>query len=295
MSNESPDIEAMQAKLETDGYVVIPGLFSPEDIARLRTAVSGFFERGGVIFNLGQTQPNAAIECPEISWLFSDPRVVSLFQSLYDTRKVLFTGHCDIHKDMFSSWHKDTGTNDCYFDEDCFVPDCRVFKMAVYLQDHLDGHGLTVVPGSHHRRAWGRDDREGVSLQSRAGDAVVFDVRLDHHGRLPTAFETFMLRSSRVTKRLLGKVFPAFRKPGDIRAIYALRRLFARLTGQSMRMSVFFTFGPPNRFSTQFARNNMDRQLAQYADGMVGAYPPGLVEKLTAQGVEVYRGESAAA
>ena len=291
VSDQIPDIATMRAKLETDGYVVVPGLFSPDDIARLRSAVSGFFQSGGVIFNLGQTQPNAAIECPQIGWLFSDPRVVSLFQAIYDTPKVLFTGHCDIHKDMFSSWHKDTGTNDSYFDEDCFVPDCRVFKMAVYLQDHQDGQGLTVVPGSHHRRAWGRDDREGVSLKSRAGDAVVFDVRLDHHGRLPSAFETLMLRASRVTKRVLGTVFPAFRKPGDIRLIYGLRRLLANLTGQSMRMSVFFTFGPPNRFAQQFARNNMDRQLAQYADGMGGAYPAGLVEKLTAQGVEVYRGE----
>ncbi len=295
MADVTPDIETMQARLETDGYVVVPGLFSPEEIGRLRSAVAGFFANSGVIFNLGQTQPNAATECPEIAWLFSDPKVVSLFQAIYDTRKVLFTGHCDIHKDMFSSWHKDTGANDSYFDEDCFVPDCRVFKMAVYLQDHEDGHGLTVVPGSHHRRAWGRDDREGVSIRSRAGDAVVFDVRLDHHGRLPSAVETLLLRSSRVTKRLLGTVFPAFRKPGDIKLIYGLRRLLARLTGQDMRMSVFFTFGPPNRFSTQFARNNMDRQLSQYADGMGGAYPPGLVDRLTAQGVEVYRGEPATA
>lgn len=291
MSDTIRDIATIRSSLDTDGYAVVPDLISPDDIARLRSSVSGFFETGGVIFNLGQTQPNAAIECPDIAWLFSDPRVVTLFQSIYDSRNVLFTGHCDIHKDMFSSWHKDTGTNDSYFDEDCFVPDCRVYKMAIYLQDHLDGQGLTVVPGSHRRRAWGRDEREGVALKSRAGDAVVFDVRLDHHGRLASPLETALLRTSRVSKRLLGTVFPAFRKPGDIGLIYALRRLLARATGQSKRMSVFFTFGPPNRFSRQFARTNMERQLSQYAHGAAIAYPPGLVDRLTAQGVEVYLGE----
>ncbi len=292
-SDKSPDPETMRARLETDGYVIIPALFSPDEIGRLRSTVSGFFKTRGVIFNLGQTQPNAAIECEGLGWLFSDPKVVGLFQSIYDTKNLLFTGHCDIHKDMFSSWHKDTGASDAYFDEDCFVPDCRVYKMAVYLQDHHDGHGLTVIPGSHRRRVWGKNDAEGVSVRSRAGDAVVFDVRLDHHGRLPNSLEKFLLRTSRVSKRLLGTVFPAFRKPGDLPPIYALRRLLAHLTGQSMRMNVFFTFGPPNRFSRQFARTNMDRQLAQYDGGAVGAYPPGLVDRLKAQGVEVYMGEPA--
>ena len=42
-------------------------------------------------------------------------------------------------------------------------------------------------------------------------------------------------------------------------------------------------------------RDMMDRQLAQYDGGAVGAYPPGLVDRLTAQGVEVYLGEPKAA
>ncbi len=77
--------------------------------------------------------------------------------------------------------------------------------------------------------------------------------------------------------------------------MYDLARLWARLTGQPTRMSVFFTFGGPDRFARQFARTNMARQLSQYVGGGQGGYPPGLVEKLQAQGVDVYMGEAAPA
>jgi hypothetical protein len=293
VSDGAVDIEGLKDHLDRDGYVVLPGLFKPEEIDRLRMAVTSYFRDRGVIFQMGKTQPNAAIECPDISWLFPDSRVVTTFQAAYGARNVFFTGHCDIHQNAFSAWHKDTGPANSYFDEDCFVNDCRVYKMAIYLQDHHDGLGMTLVPGSQRNAPWGRDEAVGVPLRSKAGDAVVFDVRMDHRGRRPNAAERLLHFSSRVIKRVLGPVFPALKKPGDVKLMYSLARAWAHLTGQPTRMSVFFTFGGPDRFARQFARNNMNRQLSQYVGGGKGGYPPGLVEKLQAQGVEVYMGEAA--
>lgn len=289
------DFEDARTRLERDGYVILPQLFTPDEVERLRGSVSGFFERGGVIFQLGRTQPNAAIECHDIGWLFSDPRVVGVFQKLYGARDVMFTGHCDIHQDAFSQWHKDTGKDDGYFDEDCFVPDCRVFKMAIYLQDHANGDGMTLMPGTHHNRAWGRTEAGAAALRSKPGDAVLFDVRIDHRGRLPTTVETVLHFASRGIKRVFGTVIPSLRRPGDVKAMYDANRAWAKLTGQAQRMSVFFTFAAPDRFGRQFARTNMDRQLKQYVGAAVGAYPPGLVERLKAQGAEAYMGEPPAA
>lgn len=292
MSDGSGEISDLRARLDKDGYVILPALFTPEEIERLRAAVLRYFDGKGVIFQLGKTQPNAAIECPDISWLFPDPRVVSTFQTAYGTKDVLFTGHCDIHQNAFSAWHKDTGPANSYFDEDCFVNDCRVYKMAIYLQDHEDGQGMTLVPGSQRNAPWGRDEKVGLSLRSRAGDAVVFDVRMDHRGRLPNTVERLLHFASRVIKRVLGPIFPSLRKPGDVKLMYSLARAWARITGQPTRMSVFFTFGGPDRFARQFARTNMDRQLSQYVGGGAGGYPPGLVEALKAQGVTAYMGET---
>lgn len=295
MSDGAGDIGDLRARLDRDGYVVLPALFSREEIQRLRAAVLGYFDGRGVIFQLGKTQPNAAIECPDISWLFPDPRVVSTFQQAYGAKDVLFTGHCDIHQNAFSAWHKDTGPANGYFDEDCFVDDCRVYKMAIYLQDHDDGQGMTLAPGSHRSAPWGRNETVGVPLRSKAGDAVLFDVRIDHRGRLPNTAERLLHFASRGIKRVLGPVFPALRQPGDVKLMYGLARLWAKLTGQPTRMSVFFTFGGPDRFARQFARTNMNRQLSQYVGGGAGGYPPGLVEGLKAQGVEAYMGETPAA
>lgn len=284
------DKAAIRQQLETDGYAVLPGFLGADEIARLRGTVGGFFTSGrGVVFNLGKTQPNAAIEVPELAWLFADPRVTGFFKDVFGERGAFFTGHCDIHNSMVSNWHRDTGgPGHPYFDEPCFTDDCRVYKMAFYLQDHLDGQGMTLRPGSH--RQDGKPVGEETILRSRAGDAVVFDVRIDHRGREPNPLERSIQRGARFAKRTAAKLSGQPETPGQPEWTLAARETLDRLTGTQERMSVFFTFGADNRFSRQFARNNMDRQLSQYAGGRV-AYPAGLQERLEAAGVAVFQPE----
>ena len=284
------DTAAIRAQLETDGYAVLPGFLEAADIARLRQIVGGFFDSGrGAVFNLGKTQPNAAIEVPELAWLFADSRVTGFFQGVFGERGAFFTGHCDIHNSMVSNWHRDTGgPGHPYFAEPGFTDDCRFYKMASSLQVHLDGQGRPLRPGSH--RQDGKPVGEETILRSRAGDAVVFDVRIDHRGREPSTIESAIQRGARFAKRTAARVSGRPETPGQPQWTLGARETLDRLTGTQERMSVFFTFGADNRFSRQFARNNMDRQLSQYKGGRL-AYPAGLQDQLEAAGVTVFQPE----
>lgn len=282
------DIAAMRTALEQDGYVLVRDFFSADEIARQRRIVEDFFASGrGVVFNLGKTQPNAAIECPELSWLFAEPRVTTLFKQLFGNRGAMFTGHCDMHSSIVSSWHRDTGgPGHPYFDDSCFDPECRVYKMAVYLQDHGDGNGLTVHPGSHLRD--GKPVGPELSIETKAGDVVVFDVRIHHRGREPNAVEAALTRAGRVGSRLAARVGGRPSESGQPYWTLMAREALDKVTRTPPKLSIFFTFGARNRFSESFARTNMQRQLGQYAAGG-SVYPDGLADRLADADVAVYQ------
>ena len=61
-----------------------------------------------------------------------------------------------------------------------------MYKIAIFLQDHPERDGLSVVPGSHKE---GSTPKAPLHISSRAGDIVVFDHRLRHAGRLPNLAE----------------------------------------------------------------------------------------------------------
>ena len=272
-------------ELDRSGFAVVPSVLDPDELTRLRETLRTYFLSRGTAFNLGWTQPNAAIECPDISWVFSHPNVVAAYREAYESADLLFTGHCDIHQDSFSAWHKDTGTENCYFDEDCFVEECRVVKMAIYLQDHHDGEGLTVIPGSHRSRRWGSSENDAISISTNAGDAVLFDVRLDHRGRRPSQFEHIVHTAGMSTTKVIGRIVPSTRTPGQPAM---LSRVAAQLPRQT-RQSVYFTIAPDDRFGEQFARNNMSRQRSQYTGPTSTAYPAGLVERMGEAGISVFQ------
>jgi hypothetical protein len=288
------DIDAVRGQLESEGYALLPGFLRASDIARLRDIVGSFFRGGnGVVFNLGKTQPNAAIELPELAFLFADPRVTGFFKALFEPEGALFTGHCDVHNSMVSNWHRDTGgAGHPYFEEPCFTGECRVYKMAFYLQDHKDGQGLTVRPGSHLRESNGAE--QPVSLMTLAGDAIVFDVRIEHRGREPNLLERAIQRGARFAKRTLAKLSGRPETPGQPTWTFRAREALDRMTGTRDRMSVFFTFGVDNRFSRQFARANMGRQLEQYANGRIN-YPESLTLPLSMAGVAIYQPDTQSA
>jgi hypothetical protein len=168
--------------------------------------------------------------------LLSSNSLLDIVSTCSHPDAAVLTGECDILVNTAGGWHKDItkdmGLGDIYEDSDF-----RVFKAAIYLQDQAEGSRevFKVKPGSHRCA-----DARGVpttSVPVQAGDVVVFDVRLDHAGQLPTLGE-------RALHKLLGRAGSWLRK--DPERLYTRVRsmLNAMRRGRVDRMGVFMTFGP---------------------------------------------------
>jgi hypothetical protein len=168
---------------------------------------------------------------------------------------------------VLSGWHRDSGETvpGGYFNGDYYASgDCRVYKIALYLQDSTARSGLTVVPRSHRDRQV--STAGAIHLDSRAGDAIVFDVRLTHAGQLPDAVERGIMGLSLLARRVR-------RASNDPGFAYGLRQLYWRLTGKDDRLSIFYTFGAANQFTFDFASANLRRQAQQLGgtEGLTGS------------------------
>ena len=268
------DASRLRAAMASDGAFLVRGLLQPDEIARLRAQVRDRLVRGGRRLSLGKTQPNAAVEDPELAWAVGHANIVSVFKLLLD--QPLFTGHCDIHMNMLSGWHKDSGElYGGYFSGDYFAAgDCQVYKAAIYLQKAGARDGLTVKPGSHKTEAHAG---ESCKIQNDIGDVVFFDVRISHTGQLPDPVETAMKAAGKLATR-------GSRIDQEPNWLFNAKEAYWKAIGRRDRLSMFFTYGAANRFTTEFAIANMDRQTRQ-AGADRHAYPPALIERLNQSGV----------
>ncbi|MFT4046713.1 MAG: phytanoyl-CoA dioxygenase family protein [Solimonas sp.] len=255
-SNGAPTAKELQSHVERDGFVIVKNVFTKDEISRLRSIVYGHLNKKGARFSLGKTQPNAALAVPDLQYIFYHDRVVDLFKRLIGPNETVFTGHCDIHMNMLSGWHKDSGeVYGGYFKGDYInADDCRVFKMAIYLQDATKHDGLTVRIGSH--RKLGTTDGAPIQAKTQSGDVVLFDVRLTHTGQLPDNIEKGI-------KALNIALKGSDRRVEDHPLATKFKGIYWKLINRRDRLSIFFTFGKNNAYTQQFAQANMSRQNTQ--------------------------------
>ena len=275
----SPDMAtsavSMRQALDRDGAILIRDVLSAGEIETAREQVRSHLTSRGRRLSLGLTQPNAAILAPEINWIVGHERITAVFRALLD--KAVFTGHCDIHMNMLSGWHKDSGEHvGGYFQGDYFVDeDCQVFKAAVYLQDAGRRDGLTVRLRSHRSMSHGGEE---VWIPSRQGDVVIFDVRLSHTGQRPDIIELGMKAATKTFKDRSGQ---------DQQWLTSLKSAYWGIIGRRDRLSLFFTFGEDNRFTEQFAEANMLRQNHQ-AGTLAAEVDTALTGALTRHGIRIH-------
>lgn len=260
--------------LEADGYWIGTGLLTGEETARLRATLLDHFSHGGVEERLGQHQPASAVMVPQLSWLFSHPRILARLRDLFGDDRLVFCGNCDTHLNMLSHWHRDTNEHigGCFRGDYLARPDCRVYRAGIYLQDHDTDHlGLKVRRGSHRMRQPGDlpDDRP----RTVEGDVAFFDIRLIHAGVLPDPFERLLLG---VGRRL--------RWPGWISA---LKRAWWRLTGKHRKISAFFTWGTVSPDTEDYCRFELELQRKRMGEAAL-RLPTGLRAELKAAGVLTY-------
>ncbi|MGK7955418.1 MAG: hypothetical protein AB4063_09180 [Crocosphaera sp.] len=252
--------ENITQSLVTDGYVIIENFLPSKDIKRLREILKGHFLDGGVPTTLGLTQPNAAVEVPDINWIFYHPKILAMMRKLLGQEEIMFTSHCDLHCRTLSGWHKDDGMTVMeggYFGFPAYAQqDCKVYKVALYLQDHYYNQGgLTVRKGSHEFSDINQG--EEVYLKTKTGDLIIFDVRLTHTGQKDVVPLKFLQKPNYVVKKGLSKIF----KIPPQKVNQYLKQIYDNLFGD--RLSIFFTYGLPNEYTRNFAINNMKRQLQQ--------------------------------
>jgi len=242
-------------ELETSGLVVLPQLLTATEISDLRREVHQILDERGMPMHGGTALPNAAAEAPTLASVFAHPGIVAAVHEATASERLVFTLEADLHRNVPAPhWHKDSGEQTVdggYFDCDApACPDCRVYKVAIYLQDHLDGTGLQVRPGSTRTAVLETGPPRAIS--TRAGDVVLFDVRLTHRGTRPP-----------LPIRALAQVAEITRTSGARHAVARLRCSTNALRRRPDRIAIYVAYGLPNERTLTFARRNMARQTAQ--------------------------------
>ena len=266
--------------LRKDGYVICESDVDAAGLKEFRKAASTLLDHVGVKKHDGVRLPYAFKVAPAAINVFD------IFRDLKDQVSLalgcddwVLTGHCDLHKNALSGWHRDDGSS--YGDGGYFgvspldynTVDLGVFKVAVYLQEHESFEDvLTLEPGSHLRDT--QDITLAQYIPSKLGQVVIFDQRLFHTGqitRIPKAL-------TRKGRSVLSKVPDITIDHNDFVVKYSSRseESFRSLRGD--RMSVFFTvrrnYENEKHPAVIFERNNMKRQIMELASTARATFTP---------------------
>ena len=234
-------------ELKKNGYTLFPGLLSSHEIQKLREACLDYFNNTSsfIYYMGGKTQSDAMSRIPGIRFLLNHEAIVDVLKGVIGD-DVRFLHHSDAHLNMLNGWHKDiTGYVKSPWEKREGQNAFGIYKIAFYLQDHLnDNNGFSLRKGSHLYPDQGHG--EVVDLHTRAGDALLFDQRLDHVGQQPNLLEKLMLRYVKTSDNS-----------------YTIFHRWRHLNGVKDKMSVFMGFGNSNAFSLEFTNNVIARQNRQ--------------------------------
>lgn len=239
-SASRPPVESnqMQRALKNEGYVIIREVLTPEEVRFLRAAVKEHlrtidsFDYGGKFL----LQRREGV--PHIDKIIASDSVRQILARATEPFKSELTDICDLAINTTSQWHKDTSHFACDLEGRSFTEEgFRLYKIAFYLQDQdeISRATLKVRPGSH--RSLSLTELPEKAAVVRAGDMIIFDVRIDHLGQLATF-------TDRLLRKGFGVVGP--RVGFDVqKAFTRSRSLMRRLNPQAEdRLAIFMTFGP---------------------------------------------------
>ena len=198
-STTSADLAAQRAEFDQNGFLIIPGALTPDEVDHYRSALDRVYKAAEAS---GQIQPGASLHqlsavanCPEAIGLIDHPVTLPYIWSVLGWNVHVYHSHLDVHPPLPTKrpfrfeWHQDGGRQNREIETD---PRPRLsVKLAYWLSDVSEpGRGnFKVVPGSHltnwisgpPRRDVDWPDPEGaIEVTANPGDVVVFDRRLWH-------------------------------------------------------------------------------------------------------------------
>ncbi len=213
---------------EKNGYVVVPGVLSSEQLSRIRAFLLEMYETRqknqtgayfkGKGFEKGETFIDSIEDChlnfPELSETIANYRLIKPLKDLLGKDFVLIP-NSSVSVNRYNAIHTDTTNVEIEGFMGHRHNDFRIVTIGLYLQDSHIAGGLQVVPGSHMRedpyvgeyqrkmklsdsrlhrklhklsgkmfcapsKALRKAEKNLYHIPSKAGDAVIFDMRLIH-------------------------------------------------------------------------------------------------------------------
>lgn len=245
----------LQKDLSSNGYIVIKEVLTPEQVKRLRLAVTQYLKSGGLYKYGGKFQLHAMYMVEEVAKLLTSDTVIGCIKEITQPLDVVLTGECDLMINTTSSWHHDVPHHRASLDGSIFADETfRVYKIAFYLQDQDENSRATlkIRPRSHLKALNQSMPEKAVAV--RAGDAIVFDVRIEHAGQIPTLVD-------RAARRFFERIGPRLRLDAQ-KAFTLTRSIIRRIGGTPDRVAVFMTFGPPEAWTYSYGEAGRQRHPA---------------------------------
>ncbi len=195
----APFPAAERERFERDGYLIIRGALTPEEVRYYQEALNqvylsaqadGRVQPGGSMHQL-----SAVANCPQAATLLDHPVTFPYVWSILGWNIHVYHSHLDVHPTLPArrpfrfEWHQDGGRQNREIETD---PRPRLsVKLAYWLSDVSEpGRGnFKIVPGSHRtnwisgppRRDVEWPDPDGaMEVTVSPGDVVMFDRRLWH-------------------------------------------------------------------------------------------------------------------
>lgn len=213
-----PDFQKTLLKnLHGQGYCLLPGLLSSGKVKEVRSFLNEKFEERFTDEELERDDTIYDHLCmyPELMNTFFNDRLLESIRTALGNQFVLLSTSCI--RNSYKRMHTDLTTAESVGATFHFLPDFNCITIGIYLQDcDAQGGGLFVVPGSHKIRDplvklrhleqgidvpwhgkltqkltqgkypkygdYSAFESGGINIPTKAGDAVIFDMRLLHRG-----------------------------------------------------------------------------------------------------------------
>jgi Phytanoyl-CoA dioxygenase (PhyH) len=193
MQGDLPQVDV--DSFRSEGYLILKGLFSREEMIDLRERVNCIKLRDlqdknflmidevpGARFLMGDVL--SKYELKDIDYLILDDRIIHVAKQLLGPEIVYFGDSSVQTGEGFRGFHKDNVNSDRY---DSTMPDWRsdytLIKFGIYVQDHSKHSGGLKVRRMSHRFPSYKQGT-AVDLQTELGDVVVWNLRTTHSGNV---------------------------------------------------------------------------------------------------------------
>jgi len=160
-------------RLDRDGYAVVKQVFSTNEIAQLRGEARALLDSKSRKMNGGLCHGPVCHESDLAERLLHEPRLA------FGGRGEL-PRQIHVHANTYNYWHADLHP----LNQNDLSSAAWMYKVVIYLQDHSERDGLSVIPHSHKQ---GNTIYQPLHVCTRAGDIAVFHHSIQHAGRLPNA------------------------------------------------------------------------------------------------------------